>query len=148
MGTACRVIIEHLPVWEPGDPRQEWFCVVNASAIVDWHDVVFARLTGVRDETMEAWQAKPIVPIRGMPKNASEDSRREIGIAAIVTWATPAEIDRVFKPIELTEARWGWRFVRDTVRLLASHYGEDRVRLVIGVQTEQRPGESAITAAE
>jgi hypothetical protein len=137
MGTEWRVIIEHLPIgWEPEAAQQTWFCVVNASGIVDRHEAILRRLIGGTAEPIDSGGVlvKQAVALhRGLPAFASEETRREIGSAGTIAWATPAQVDRLFKPLHLTENHWGWRFVRDSVRLLASHYGEERVRLVIGL---------------
>lgn len=139
MGTHCSAHIELLS-WgsEPEDADALWRTVVVVGPpLVDRHYLLFCRLFGVRCADLRQHPDLPVPPTpiargRGLPANAAPETRDALGHLEDVSWATAAEVEQAFEGVTLDDTDWGWRYVRDSMRLFAEKMGPGRVRMIMG----------------
>jgi hypothetical protein len=122
---------------EPGDDDEMWLSVICTSPVASQDYEFFCRLFGVRCAIVQERLATeqeivPIAPGRGLPKNPSPEAFAGLKGTKWISWATAEEVGRAFALTPLDDTDWGWHYLRDSVRLLASKLGPERVRLVVG----------------
>ncbi len=105
----------------------EWRGVILIDHIYYVRDyAVFAFLFGVHYTNV-----KVIAKNRGLPNDASQESLTRVPLDSFSThsWVTWHEIDESGWQSEHFEV--GWQTILSMMKVLASHYGDDNVRLVV-----------------